>query len=101
MDRLVRPLVQSAAYQKNMPPVILQLTLESLSKTHSIPGWRVGWMRFTNSEKTRELIGAITRLASGRLCSPTPTQYAVKPALEGNKTFLHDFIREIRCDVIS
>jgi alanine-synthesizing transaminase len=77
------------------------ITLESLSKTHLIPGWRVGWMRFTHSEKMRELIGAITRLASGRLCSPTPTQYAVKPALEGTKTFLNDFIREIkaRCDL--
>src|SRR6266542_1429665 len=24
------------------------ITLESLSKTHMVPGWRVGWMRFTN-----------------------------------------------------
>jgi len=57
------------------------ITLESLSKTHLIPGWRAGWMRFTNADKMRELITAITRLASGRLCSPTPPQYAIKPAL--------------------
>jgi alanine-synthesizing transaminase len=72
------------------------ITLDSLSKTHLIPGWRVGWMRFTNSEKMPELIRAITRLASGRLCSPTVTQYAIQPALEGSRAFLDDFISEIR-----
>ncbi|HET8677896.1 MAG TPA: aminotransferase class I/II-fold pyridoxal phosphate-dependent enzyme [Blastocatellia bacterium] len=72
------------------------ITLDSLSKTHLIPGWRVGWMRFTNSEQMPELIRAITRLASGRLCSPTVTQYAVQPALEGDRAFLDDFISEIR-----
>ena len=72
------------------------VTLESLSKTHLIPGWRVGWMRFTHPEKMRELISAITKLASGRLCSPTPSQYAVRPALEGDRAFLDDFIRHIK-----
>ncbi|MGH9960553.1 MAG: pyridoxal phosphate-dependent aminotransferase [Pyrinomonadaceae bacterium] len=72
------------------------VTLESLSKTHMIPGWRVGWMRFTNADKLRDLITAITRLASGRLCSPTPTQYAVKPALTGGSESIDSFVREIR-----
>lgn len=72
------------------------ITLESLSKTHLIPGWRVGWMRFTHAQKMRELITAITRLASGRLCSPTPTQYAIKPALEGDKSFLNEFVSAIK-----
>ena len=72
------------------------ITLESLSKTHSIPGWRVGWMRFTQADKMRDLITAINRLASGRLCSPTPTQYAIKPALEGEKTSISDFLNQIR-----
>src|SRR4030095_12778320 len=72
------------------------ITLESLSKTHLIPGWRVGWMRFTHSDKMRELITAITRLASGRLCSPTPPQYAIKPALEGDRSFMNDFVRDLK-----
>ncbi len=72
------------------------ITLESLSKTHMLSGWRVGWMRFTHSEKMSELIGAITRLASGRLCSPTPAQYAIRPALEGTHDFIANFTREIR-----
>ncbi len=72
------------------------ITLESLSKTHLVPGWRVGWMRYTHEELMSELTRSIGRLASGRLCSPTPTQYAVRPALEGDKTFLRDFVAEIK-----
>ena len=60
-----------------------------------VPGWRIGWMRFTNSDKMSDLIAAIIRLASGRLCSPTPTQYAIKPALSGDKDFLQGFIADI------
>src|SRR6267142_3569176 len=63
------------------------ITLESLSKTHLVPGWRVGWMRYTHEELMSDLTSSVARLASGRLCSPTPTQYAVRPALEGDKSF--------------
>ena len=83
----------SAAVLADKAPVI---TLESLSKTHLIPGWRVGWMRFTNSDKMGELITAINRLASGRLCAPTPAQYAIKPALEGDRSFMTDFVSELK-----
>jgi alanine-synthesizing transaminase len=72
------------------------VTLESLSKTHMVPGWRVGWMRFTNARLMPELVRAVHRLASGRLCSPTPAQYAVRPALEGDRAFLADFMREMK-----
>ncbi|HEV2763791.1 MAG TPA: aminotransferase class I/II-fold pyridoxal phosphate-dependent enzyme [Pyrinomonadaceae bacterium] len=72
------------------------VTLESLSKTHLVPGWRVGWMRYTNAEKMRGLVNAVNRLASGRLCSPTPAQYAVRPALEGDRGFLSEFVSQIR-----
>ena len=72
------------------------VTLESLSKTHMVPGWRIGWMRFTHAEKMTSLITAIHRLADGRLCSPTPSQYAVPPALEGGKDYLQGFIAEIK-----
>lgn len=72
------------------------VTLESLSKTHIVPGWRVGWMRFTSSHKMAELMNAVLRLAGGRLCSPTPTQYAIAPALTGDNSFQRRFIAELR-----
>ena len=43
-----------------------------------------------------ELIRAINQLASGRLCSPTPTQYAIKPALEGDQSCIGQFLDQIR-----
>lgn len=72
------------------------VTLESLSKTHMLSGWRIGWLRFTNSETMGDLVDAVVRLASGRLCSPTPAQYAVAPALENSSDYIANFIKEIK-----
>ena len=72
------------------------ITLESLSKTHLVPGWRVGWLRYTNENLMQDLTAAIGRLASGRLCSPTPAQYAVAPALEGSREFQKVFLGAIK-----
>jgi alanine-synthesizing transaminase len=72
------------------------VVLESLSKTHMLSGWRVGWMRFTVTAATRELIDAVTRLASGRLCSSTVAQYAIQPALQGDQRSVSRFTDEIR-----
>ncbi len=88
-----KPTSASVLAQEMDVPLI---TLESLSKTHLVPGWRVGWMRYTHGNQMRDLTGAISRLASGRLCSPTPAQYAIGPALEGNREFQKDFLRELK-----
>lgn len=70
--------------------------LESLSKTHMLSGWRVGWMRLTPAERARELMDAVIKLAGGRLCSPTPAQYAIQPALQGDRRCIDEFKEEIR-----
>jgi aspartate/methionine/tyrosine aminotransferase len=72
------------------------VVLESLSKTHMLSGWRVGWMRFTPAARMRELISGVTRLASGRLCSSTLAQYAIQPALQGDHESVRKFREEIR-----
>ncbi|MFN2532197.1 MAG: pyridoxal phosphate-dependent aminotransferase, partial [Pyrinomonadaceae bacterium] len=87
------PTSASVMAQEIPVPVI---TLESLSKTHMVPGWRVGWMRYTNTRGMSDVTKGITKLASGRLCSPTPTQYAIQPALEASKDFVHNFIEQLR-----
>ena len=61
------PTTASALAEELEVPLI---TLESLSKTHLVPGWRVGWMRYTHEEQMSNLTRSIGRLASGRLCSP-------------------------------
>jgi aspartate/methionine/tyrosine aminotransferase len=70
--------------------------LESLSKTHMLSGWRVGWMRLTPAARARELMDAVIKLAGGRLCSPTPAQYAIQPALQGDRHPIDEFKEEIR-----
>lgn len=72
------------------------VVLESLSKTHMLAGWRVGWMRFNRTSQTRDLLAAVIRLAGGRLCSPTLSQYAIQPALEGDRQSVKTFTEEIR-----
>lgn len=72
------------------------VVLESLSKTHMLSGWRVGWMRFSAGDPTRELLGAVNRLANGRLCSSTLAQYAIEPALLGDQSSVKKFTEEIR-----
>ena len=71
------------------------VVLESLSKTHMLSGWRVGWMRFTGAARLRELISGVMRLASGRLCSSTLAQYAIQPALFGDHASVRKFRDEI------
>ena len=88
-----QPISASVLAQEMEVPVI---TLESLSKTHLVPGWRVGWMRYTHESRMRDLTEAIGRLASGRLCSPTPAQYAVEPALAGSRKFQLDFLSGLK-----
>jgi len=72
------------------------VTLESLSKTFLVPGWRTGWLRFTHADRMRDVVRAVYRLAGGRLCAPTPAQYAVRPALDGDRAFQLDFVSELR-----
>jgi aspartate/methionine/tyrosine aminotransferase len=72
------------------------VTLESLSKTHMLSGWRIGWLRFTHPERMNGIADAVVKLAGGRLCSPTPAQYAVAPALESSRDYINNFLREIK-----
>ena len=72
------------------------VVLESLSKTHMLSGWRVGWMRFSPAARMRGLIDGVIRLASGRLCSSTLAQYAIQPALQGSRESIRTFKKEIR-----
>src|ERR1700704_1473901 len=46
-----QPAPASVLAQEMEVPVI---TLESLSKTHLVPGWRVGWMRYTHERRMHD-----------------------------------------------
>ncbi|MGQ9896428.1 MAG: aminotransferase class I/II-fold pyridoxal phosphate-dependent enzyme [Acidobacteriota bacterium] len=86
------------------PPPMAQLaagmdvpvvTLESLSKSHLVPGWRVGWMTYTNTHRFGEVIAAIRKVAEARICSSLPTQQVLPVALE-NQSHLPALIEELK-----
>jgi alanine-synthesizing transaminase len=64
------------------------ITFESMSKIYLAPGWRMGWMKLSNSHLMQELKVAINKIADARLCSPRAPQHTVKAALEGDHGFL-------------
>ncbi len=65
---------------------VLCVTLNGLSKSHLITGYRVGWMTFTgNLSIAQNYLEGINMLASMRLCSNVPAQYAISVALNKDK----------------
>jgi alanine-synthesizing transaminase len=62
------------------------ISFSSLSKAYLAPGWRAGWMVVGRSPRLDDLLAAIKKLADGRLCSNGPAQYAIAPALLGDRS---------------
>jgi alanine-synthesizing transaminase len=59
-------------------------TFNGLSKIYRACGYRVGWVAFSgNRENAREYLHSVELLASLRLCSNVPGQWAVQTALGG------------------
>ena len=65
----------------------LCLTFSGLSKIYRACGLRVGWLVFSGErEHARDYIQAVELLASLRLCSNVPGQFAVQTALGGHQS---------------
>ncbi|MFZ7121022.1 MAG: pyridoxal phosphate-dependent aminotransferase [Eubacteriaceae bacterium] len=63
---------------------VLCITLNGLSKSHRIAGFRVGWMVLSgNKSEAKDYIEGLNILSSMRLCSNVPAQYAVQTSLGG------------------
>ena len=62
------------------------ISFSSLSKAYLAPGWRTGWMAIGRSSRLDDVVGAVKKLADGRLCSTVPMQYAVMAALQGDRS---------------
>jgi alanine-synthesizing transaminase len=65
----------------------LCLTFSGLSKVYRACGLRVGWLVFSGErEHARDYLQAVELLASLRLCSNVPGQFAVQTALGGHQS---------------
>jgi len=66
-----------------LAPDLFVITLNGLSKSHLIAGYRCGWMTISGDKKRgKSYIEGLNMLSSMRLCSNVPAQQAIKPALE-------------------
>ena len=62
------------------------ISFSSLSKAYLAPGWRTGWMAIGRSPRLDDVVAAVRKLADGRLCSTVPMEYAIAPALTGDRS---------------
>ncbi|HXU92497.1 MAG TPA: pyridoxal phosphate-dependent aminotransferase [Gallionella sp.] len=63
---------------------VLFVTMNGLSKNYRACGYRVGWMVISGEKKhAQDYINGLTILASMRLCSNVPGQFAIQTALGG------------------
>jgi alanine-synthesizing transaminase len=72
------------------------VAFSSLSKAYLAPGWRTGWLAVGRSPRLDDLLAAMKKLADGRLCSNGPTQYAIAPALLGDRSHQDAFRSALR-----
>ena len=81
----------------SLAPDIPVVTFNGLSKTYLVPGWRVGWGVVSgNAASVKPYLEGIHQLLRARLCSSSPHQYAVKPALEGPQDHLVEVRNKLR-----
>jgi alanine-synthesizing transaminase len=62
------------------------ISFSSLSKAYLAPGWRAGWLVVGPGDRLDDVLGAIRKLADGRLCSAGPMQYAIAAAMTGDRS---------------
>lgn len=68
----------------SLAPDLFCITMNGLSKSHKVAGFRVGWMCLSGDKsRVKGYIEGLNMLSSMRLCSNVPAQAIVKTALEG------------------
>jgi alanine-synthesizing transaminase len=71
---------------------ILFVSLNGLSKTYRVAGFRTGWMVVSGAKhRARDYLEGLDILASMRLCANVPTQHAIQTALGGYQS-IQEFI---------
>ena len=71
----------------SLAPDLFCITLNGLSKSHMIAGFRCGWMILSGAkEKAKDYIEGLNMLSNMRLCSNVPAQCIVQTALGGHQS---------------
>ena len=72
------------------------ISFSSLSKAYLAPGWRAGWMAVGRTDRLDDVLGAVKKLADGRLCATGPMEYAITAALNGDRSHQQAFRAALR-----
>jgi alanine-synthesizing transaminase len=73
------------------------MTFNGLAKNFLSPGWRTGWIVFTDrGEKMQDVKNGLMKIARVRLCAVTAQQFAVKPALEMERVHRAETISKLK-----
>lgn len=85
-DRLVMDEIEHTSIA-SLAPDLFCITLNGLSKSHMIAGFRCGWMILSGAkEKAEDYIEGLNMLSNMRLCSNVPAQCIVQTALGGHQS---------------
>jgi alanine-synthesizing transaminase len=90
------------AYDGPVPPMASLypdapiISFSSLSKAYLAPGWRSGWMAVGRTDRLDDVLGAVKKLADGRLCSTGPMEHAIPAALNGDRSHEASFREALR-----
>ncbi len=85
-DRLVMDGLEHVSTAK-LAPDLTVITMNGLSKSHSLCGYRCGWMVISGPRKqTEEYRKGIVQLTSLRLCSNALAQLVIPAAIEDSET---------------
>jgi alanine-synthesizing transaminase len=72
------------------------ISFSSLSKAYLAPGWRAGWMAVGRTDRLDDVLGAVKKLADGRLCATGPMEYGITAALTGDRSHQQAFRAALR-----
>ncbi|AND78694.1 pyridoxal phosphate-dependent aminotransferase [Streptococcus pantholopis] len=85
-DRLVMDELQHTAIA-SLAPDVFCVSMNGLSKSHRIAGFRVGWMVLSGPKKhVKDYIEGLNMLANMRLCSNVLSQQVVQTSLGGHQS---------------
>ena len=85
-DRLVMDGIEHTSIA-SLAPDLFCITLNGLSKSHMIAGFRCGWIILSGAkEKAKDYIEGLNMLSNMRLCSNVPAQCIVQTALGGHQS---------------
>ena len=92
-DRLVMDGIEHTSIA-SLAPDLFCITLNGLSKSHMIAGFRCGWMILSGAkEKAKDYIEGLNMLSNMRLCSNVPAQCIVQTALGGHQSVKNYLVR--------